>query len=241
MKKKVFILLSILVLSAKCFAQKINLFTYEKPELTASAALSFAPKRDMGTPLVGLESTFSADFKELYLKTGFAFQNSRFDFAGSFNYMPTFFNRFRIGIGFTHHFYRYYGSFLENDLLCSLRFKWFVTESLSMDFAGGVMCKFAVIDSIVDYTTAIANYCFSWESNVNWDITSKFNFYAGITSMDFFSYPLFGTPYLKTGLCYHLNEAWGLDASITLKFIDMIVSTACLDACIFRTGAKVYF
>ena len=103
-----------LLFAAPAFCGSVNLFTNARPDMTASVDLSACLKRDLRTAPFIMDSRFSADFKELYFDCGSALQDQKFDFTTNVFYMPTFLEKFRAGLGFGYHFYRYFNEFSEN-------------------------------------------------------------------------------------------------------------------------------
>ena len=241
MKRTLCVLFTITFLALSLFSESIKFFTPARPDLTTSAELAAALKQDFRSSPIRFEQTFSADFKELFLDCGYSIQASKFDFVNHINYMPTFFHCFRAGIGVGYHFYRYFDTFTENDILFSTRFKWCRTDFFNMEVAAGFMMKFALIDSIRDYSPIIDNYCFTFEYLCNWNLNPLWTVYASLASFDYFDYPLFGTPFFKGGASYHIRDNLAIDASLAFKFIDMVVSTAYCSQCILKAGVKYSF
>ena len=241
MKRTLCVFFSIIFLAFSLFSQSIKFFTPAKPEFTTSAALAAALKKDFRSSPVRFEQTLSADFKELFTDCGYSIQAKKFDFVTHVNYMPTFFQCFRAGLGVNYHFYRYFDTFTENDLIFTTRFKWCRTDFFNMEVAAGIMMKFAMIDSIRQYKPVIDNYCFAFEYLCSWNLTPEWTVYASLASLDYFDYPLFGTPFFKGGVSYHINDNFTVDGSLAFKFIDMIVSTSYLSQSILKAGVKYSF
>ena len=223
------------------FCQTVIFFTPEKPEVTISTVLAGAIKQDMRSGPVRFSQNVCVDMKELCFDTGYAFQDSRFDFTNKISYMPLLFNRFRLGVGVTHHFYRYYETFSENDFLFSTRFRWCSTDFFNLDLAFGLQLKIATIDSIKDKKPAIVNPCLFLDYKARWNFTEKFTLFAGFSTVDYFDYPLFGTAFFKGGVTYRPRKEFDFDIALTFKFIDMVVSAVSLNECILDIGTKVYF
>lgn len=241
MKRVLFSLYLFLFISVFSFCQAVVLFTPEKPEITASFELAGALKQDMRSAPVRFDQNISVDLKELRFDSGIAFQDSRFDFTNKIDYIPLFINRFRLGFGITYHFYRYYNVFSENDFLFATRFRWCSTDFFTMDLALGMQMKIASIDSITAYKGFITNICFFLDYTARWNFTEKFTGYAALSTVDFYDYPLFGTIFFKGGISYKIRKNFGLDASLSFKFIDMYISAVSLNQCILQAGVKVYF
>ncbi len=241
MKRIVCFFFSITFLAFSLFSETIKFFTPERPELTTSASLAVALKKDFRSSPLRFEQTISADFKELFTDCGYSIQAKKFDFVTHVNYMPTFFKSFRAGIGFNYHFYRYFDTFTENDLIFTTRFKWCRTDFFNMEVAAGIMMKFAMIDSIRQYRPVIDNYCLTFEYLCSWNLTPQWTVYASLASFDYFDYPLFGTPFFKGGATYHIKDNLAINASLSFKFIDMVVSTAYLSQCILKAGVEYNF
>ena len=106
--RKKLLILCMLLFAAPAFCGSVNLFTNARPDMTASVDLSACLKRDLRTAPFIMDSRFSADFKELYFDCGSALQDQKFDFTTNVFYMPTFLEKFRAGLGFGYHFYRYF-------------------------------------------------------------------------------------------------------------------------------------
>ena len=229
------------IFTISIFGQAVNFISTEKPELSISFTLADSLRWDLRTEPVMFENYFSADFKELRADCGFSLQNSKIDFTSGVSYLPTFFGWFRSGFGFRHHIYRYIGSFTENDLLLSACLEWCKTDFLNAELAGGFALKFASIDAIKDVKPVVFNACPFLELKANFIITPKLNVYTSFASFDYFDYPLFATPFFKTGLGYRFDENCIIDCSVTLKFVDMITSAVYLNDCILRTSLKVSF
>lgn len=241
MKRTFCVFFSIIFLAFSLFSQTIKFFTPQKPDFTTTASLAVALKQDFRSSPLRFEQTIAADFKELFVDCGYSIQTSKFDFVNHINYMPLFFNCFKAGVGFNYHFYRYFDTFTENDLIFTTRFKWCRTNFFNMEVAGGFMMKYALIDSIRKYKPIIANYCFTFEYLCKWNLTPEWNIYASFASLDYFDYPLFGTPFFKGGVCYHIKDNFAIDGSLAFKCIDMVIGTANLSQCIFKAGVRYSF
>lgn len=192
------------------------------------------------------ETRISADFNPLLIDGGVSFQNQRVDTTGRVLYMPSIHRRtqFDIGVGFSHHYLRYYETFSENDLMFSIRLHWFKNDFHDVEIAPGLMWKFANIFAVQNQTTddsSIFNYSFLLEYRSNWHFTEALKMYFYFGSFDYFDYPLFGTAFFKGGFAYQLSDELGFDTSITFKFIDMIVSAVMLNQCSLRTSVRVDF
>ena len=99
LKKKILII-CFAFLSASAFCQNVNFFTKAKPDMSLSAGLSLWLKSDLHSGPCAFDTSFTADCKELYFDCGGQFQPHALDFTGNLYYMPTFFNKFRAGLGF---------------------------------------------------------------------------------------------------------------------------------------------
>ena len=229
------------VFSISLFSEAVSFFTSSKPDLSASYTLAHSLRNDLRTEPFMFENTFRADFKELRIDCGFSVQNSKIDFTSGIDYLPKFFGFFRGGFGFRHHVYRYVGKFTENDLFLSACLEWCKTDFFTAELAGGAAFKFAAIDALQEVKPVIFNCCPFLEVKANFLITPELNAYASFASYDYFDYPLFATPYFKTGLGYRFDKSCAIDCSVTLKFVDMITSAVYLNDCIIRTALKVYF
>lgn len=242
MKKRfLFAILIFIFFMAAGFSETVHWFTPGKPELEFSVSPCISFKRDLRNDVMFIESYASADFKELFLDSGLSLQSEKFDFTTRAHYMPLFLDIFRAGIGVDYHFYRYFGVFSENDLLLSLRLKWCRTDFFNLEFDGGFLFKFTSIDLMSSYKSSLNTPSYFLEVSMNWQFTPLFDFYCSVKSIDYFDYPLLGTPFFKVGCDYQFAENLKLNADLTLKFVDMITSAVYLSECIFRTGVKVYY
>jgi len=241
MKKIVLLILIFLWISASAFSEKIHWFTPGKPELQASVTTALSFKQDLRNDFMFIESYASSDFKELFMDCGLSLQGEKLDFSTGVQYMPLFLNNFRLGIGFNYHFYRYFNVFSENDILLSLKFKWCRTDFFNLDFACGFLFKFSDIDLMHSYKPSLNTSSYFLELSLRWQLTPKLDLYWSAKSIDYFDYPLFGTPFLKTGIDYQFEENLKLNFDFTMKFVDMITSAVYLSECILRTGVKVDF
>lgn len=240
--KKVSLSLFLLLFTAfSGFCQNVIFFTPEKPEVSTYIGIAGAVKQDMRSAPVRFDQKVSVDMKELCFDSGYAFQDSRFDFTNKISYMPLLFNRFRLGLGVTYHFYRYFDVFSENDFLFSSRFKWCSTDFFNMDLAFGFQMKIACIDSIRNQKPGIVNTCLFLDYNACWNFTEKFTLFAGFSTIDYYDFPLFGTAFFKGGVSYRPRKDLAFSGALTFKFIDMVVSAVSLNECILDVGGKVYF
>ena len=242
MKKRFLIAILISIFfTAAGFSEKVHWFTPGKPELEFSVTPCFSFKRDLRNDAIFIETNASADFKELFLDSGLSLQSQKFDFTTRAHYMPLFLDIFQAGIGVDYHFYRFFGVFSENDLLLSLRFKWCRTDFFNLEFDGGFLFKFTTIDLMSSYKSSLNTPSYFLELSMSWQFTPIFDLYCSVKSIDYFDYPLLGTPFFKVGCDYQFAENLKLNAELTLKYVDMITSAVYLSECIFRTGVKVYF
>ena len=232
----------ILILSAPLFCQTVNFFTPENPKITTSFSIvnNFIPELCV-SDLVA-QNYVSADFTELFADAGVAFQDNRFDSASRIFYMPTFQRKYRyqIGLGLNHHCLRYYNIFTENDIAVSAIFRWFKSGFFDLEIAPGYMWKISSID-VLKNANPIVNDCFHLSVLTNFHFTPDFDFYLNFTTIDFFDYPLFSSPIIKTGFCYDFGNHFAFDMSASLKFYDMIVSAVMLNQCSVKTTLKVYY
>ena len=240
-KIALFMCLSLLVTGAFC--QSVNFFTKENPEITTAFSIAGALKSEVCTSPVIAETKVTADFQELNVNFGFAVQGKRFDATSKILYMPTIQKkcRYGVGVGLNHHFLRYFDTFSENDFLLSGRFHWYKSDFFDMEVAPGIMWKIASIDEIKRFRPPIVNFCFMLEYTAAWQFTPDFKTYFSFSSIDFFDYPLFGTPFIRLGGAYSFPNNVDLDMSVTMKFVDGIVSAVMLNQCILRTTVKVHF
>ncbi len=155
--------------------------------------------------------------------------------------MPTFYGMFRAGLGFTYHFTRYYDEFSENDFLPSLRFCWCKTSFFNVNFAIGLMLKKSIIDEVNNYQLNLFKNSFFLGLRFDWNINSAFNVWCSIASVDYYDYPLLGTPFFKCGVSYKFRDNVSLDSTLTFKYVDMITSAVYLSECNYKTAVKVYF
>ena len=244
--KKLLLIFCLSFFTAAAFCQNITLFTKENPEIFTAFSIEGAFKKEVGTAPVIEEFQVSADFSQLNLDCGLAFQNGRLDSTARVFYMPTFQrenrqSRHAAGIGFVHHFLREYDSFSENDFQLSARYHWYKSSFFDMEVAPGIMWKISGIDSIKEYTPAIVNFCYLLEYQANFNCTPDLKLYFSIASIDYFEYPLFGTPFIKLGGSYRFADRLAFDASFAMKFTDGIVSALVLNQCKLKTTVKVYW
>lgn len=242
-EKKLLLCMCLLFLVTGAFSQGVNFFTKEKPEVTTEFAVAGAFKSEVASSPIIAETKVSVDFHELLIDFGFAVQAHSFDSTNRFFYMPTIQkkSRYAFGVGLNHHWLRYYDTFTENDFLLSGRFHWYKSDFFDMEIAPGLMWKIASIDSIKDSKRAIINFCYLFEYQANFNFTPEFKTYFSLSTMDYFDYPLFGTPFVKIGGSYTFPGNVDLDMSLTMKFVDGIVSAVMLNQCTLRTTVKVHF
>ncbi len=240
-KNYLFTILISMFLTTAGFSETVHWFTNEKPEIEFSISPCFSFKRDLRNDTIFLETYTASDFKELFMDCGLSLQSEKFDFTTRVHYMPLFLECFQAGIGIDYHFYRFFGTFSENDLLLSLRFKWCRTDFFNLELDGGFLFKFTSIDLMHSYKSSLNTPSYFLELAMSWQFTPLFDFYCSVKSIDYFDYPLLGTPFFKAGFDYQFAENLKLNADLTLKFVDMITSAVYLSECIFRTGVKVYF
>ena len=240
-KKNLLFILCFLFAAVPLFCQKVNFFTFEKPEITANFSITenFVP--ELCTDTVITDNYISFDFTELYFDCGTAFQSDRFDYTSHINYMPVFRQKYSAGLGFFHHLMRYYDTFTENDLGITTRFYWNPNAMFNLELAPGFMFKLSSIDSLKSTKPVIFNCGFILAALVRLNLTQDFGLYFSISSLDFFDVPLFGTPFLKTGFSYRFTDDFGFDFSVTCKFFDMVVSAVMLNQCAVKATVKVYF
>lgn len=241
MKRLSLSLFLILFTKLSGFCQNVIFFTPEKPGVTTSIGIAGAFKQDMRSAPIRFDQKVCIDMKELCFDAGYAFQDSRFDITNKISYMPLLLNRFRLGVGVTHHFYRYYDVFSENDFLFASRFKWCSTDFFNMALAFGLQLKIACIDSIKNQKSFIVNTCYLLDYKASWNFTEKFTLFAGLSTIDYYDYPLFGTAFFKGGVFYRPRKEIAFDVALTFKFIDIIISAVSLNECILDVGGKVYF
>ena len=239
--KRNFLIICFMFFSFSAFCQNVNFFTKGKPEMSLSSGLSLWLKNDLHAGPFAFDSSFSADCKELYFDCGTLFQPHTFDFTGNVFYMPTFFGNFRAGLGFGYHYSRYYNEFSENDFLPSLRFCWCKTSFFNVNFALGLLLKNSMIDEVNDYQLNIFTNSFFLGLRFDWNITPVFNVWCSIASVDYYDYPLLGTPFFKFGAGYKFRDNVSLDSTLSFKYVDMITSAVYLNECIYKTAIKVYF
>ena len=241
MKKKFFLIIGFLVFITAGFSESIHWFTPGRPEIQTSFIIPASLKCDLQNEVLGLENYTSFDFKELYLDCGFSMQAEKFNFTTGVYYMPLFLEKFRLGIGLNYHLYRYFETFTENDIVPSIRFRWCRTDFFNLDFDCGFIYKIADIDAMHNYKSSLNDFSYFLELFMRWQFTPTFDFYFSLKSIDYFDYPLLGTPFFKTGFDYEFTEGAKLNIDLTLKFVDMITSAVYLSECILRTGVKVNF
>ena len=243
-RKKLAVSFFVLIFSVPVFSQKVTFFTFAPPDVTSSFSIALPVIPELCTDTVIAENYVSADFKELFLDCGVAFQADRLDYTGRVFYMPTIHlkNTYQIGLGLNHHYLRYYNIFTENDLVVSARFRWYKNDFFDFEAATGVMWKISTIDVLKHLDLdPVVNYCFLASLLFNLNFTPTFKVYFDFSTLDFFEYPLFSSPILKSGFCYKFDKHLGLDMSVALKFYDMIVSAVMLNQCTVRTTLKVFY
>lgn len=240
LKKKI-TTICLLFLSFSAFCSTVNFFTTEKQEMALAAGFTACFKNDLKVEPIFISSSYYADYKELYMDCGFAIQNQKMDFTSNVFYMPTFFDLFRAGLGFGYHGYVYSGEFTENDVLFSARFKWCKSDFYNASFVAGFLVKTSEINAMSRYKKDLFERSYFLELMFKWTFSSKFNLYCSVSSIDYFDYPLLGTPFFKGGVNYKFNDNIGLEAAMTLKCVDMITSAVYLSECNLKTNVKVYF
>ncbi len=241
-----FFLLSLLLfvfqafsLTAQSKVQSINFFTPEKPVITAQWGIAFPFKCDLRNPSPSEDFIISADCKELRFNAGIKYQAEQLDFTNNLYYMPTFNKAFQAGLGLTWHFYRYFESFTENDLIVTTRFRWIKGPVFSFENGVGFLFKYASIDAVKESKPLIFNFSYNFDLSFNWKLFQKANLWCAIKFQDYFDYPLAISPFYKMGFEFHPDSAliFGLDYS--LKFVDMFFSAVYLNESILHLFMKV--
>ena len=240
-KKVILIFVSFIFMLASCFSEAIHWFTPDKPEIQNTFVIPLSLKSDLQNETFGFENYNSFDFKELYLDCGLSLQKEKFNFTTGVYYMPLFFNTFRAGVGLNYHLYRYFDTFTENDIVPSIRFCWCRFDFFSMEFNSGYIIKIADIDAMREYKSSINDFSYFLEFSMKWQLSPVLELYCSAKTIDYFDYPLLGTPFFKAGVDYELTERIKLNADLTFKFVDMITSAVYLNECIFRSGVRLCF
>ena len=217
----------------------VNWFTKGMPVLSLQWGVSFPSKRDLRNPMPSEDLIAAADFRELRLNSGLKYQYDQLDFTNNIIYMPTFFNTFQTGLGLNWHFYRYFQTFTENDLIISARFRWIKGPVFSFENAIGGLFKFAAIDAIRQYKPCIFNFSYHFSLLCNWKLNQKSDVWCALNLQDYFDYPLAVSPFFKFGADYALKPEMRVGADVTLKYVDMFFSAVYLNECILRLTCKV--
>ena len=238
-KTRLFLIILIFSLFSFSLNAHVNFFTPERPALTLQGGLSAPFRGDLRNHEPAFDTSFSADFKELYLDSGIKYQNNQFDFTSRAFYTPTFFNAFQAGLGFTWHIYRYTDTFTENDLLLTARFNWIKGPVFSFKGGGGLLFKFASIDAVKEYKPYIYNMTYNLDFLFNWHVFSKTDLWFALRLQDYYDYPLAISPFIKFGFDYAILPALTFGADYTLKYIDMFFSAVYLNESVLRLSFKV--
>lgn len=219
----------------------VNFFSTENPEYVFSAGFGLPYTKDLRMEENPAEFKFSTDFTELYADSGVCFTGNKFDFATHAKYMPTFFDWFRAGFGFTWHYYKYSDIFYENDLIFTHNFTWCKGPVFSFDFEIGFLLKWAVIESVKAFKPYIFTDTYVLGFGFNWKVFDWLKFYLSVKSVDFFDYPNIGTPYFKFGADFRFLQNFGASIDFTLKYVDMFASAVYLSESVTRVSFKVVF
>lgn len=244
-KRKTSFFLFIFILSffcSKLTAQSnkiVNWFTPQTPELSAQWGGSYPFVKDLRKLSPSTDFRISADFHEVLVDAGIQFQSQQIDVTNRVFYMPTFFNSFQAGLGINYHFYRYFKTFTEADLILSTRFRWVKGPVFFCEVAPGLLFKFASIDAIKKDKPVIYNFSYSFDLLCRWQIFQPAAFWCGLNFQDYFDYPLAISPTIKFGFDYKINPdiVFGIDYS--LKYIDMFYSAVYLNESLLRLSFKV--
>lgn len=217
----------------------VNWFTKEMQGLSAQWGLSFPSRRDLRNPAPAEDLILAVDFGELRLDSGIKYQSSQLDLTNHIFYMPTFFNKFQTGVGFTWHYYRYFQEFTENDLIFSTRFRWIKGPVFTFENAYGILFKYTSIDAIKDLKPVIFSYSYNFELLCDWKLFRRSDLWCALNLQDYFDYPQAISPFYKVGLNYAANENLILGIDYTLKFVDMFFSAVYLNESVLRFTVKV--
>ena len=233
--------LAILIFSFFSFylPAEINWMTGGVPSLSAEWALDFPFQRDLRNPTPAEEFKLSVDFHELRTDSGIKYQNNQLDLTNRIIYMPTFFDTFQAGFGFTWHLYRYFQEFTENDLIFTTRFRWIHGPVFSFENAYGLFFKFAEIDAILQNRPLIFNLSYHFELMCNWHFAQTSDLWCGLWLQDYFDYPLAISPIIKFGYNFSVSPNVVLGTDLSFKFVDMFFSAIYLNEAALRVSFKV--
>ncbi|NLC93282.1 MAG: hypothetical protein GX677_07475 [Treponema sp.] len=242
MMKKLFILTFLFIASYQIFAQ-INFFTVEKPSIELRTDVDFPIKKDLKFENIGISNSVTAKMNELYTNLGVRISKSTFDLVTEAVYAPTFFNIVNIGAGFTYHFYNYFNTSYENDILAGVYFSWHKGPIFRFD---GRVCYFAKIATILDNsysfikknetlknTSVVINLHFLWQ------IASWINVYFNFESSNYYDYVLFGTPFFTTGFQINAINNLSFGSDIKIKMVDMFTVPPSISELKINTFVKV--
>ena len=219
--------------------KKVQWFSTDKKLFSAQWGYSLPFRGDERNPAPSEDFILAADFGELKLDSGIKYQCDQLDLTNRVIYMPTFFNVFQAGFGFTWHFYRYFKEFTENDFIFTTRFRWIKGPVFSFEAASGFFLKFAAIDAIRKYKPYIFNLSYQNELLCNWHIFNRADIWCAINLQDYFDYPLAISPFVKLGLNFEASPEIVLGMDYTMKFIDMFYSAVYMNESLLRFTFKV--
>lgn len=219
----------VFLLIGKIYSQNITLgATFECPVV-----------KDFNHQHISEELFINADYSFFETNAGVLLNSTNFQFVTSGFCMPNIIKGLKVGGGITYHFLNYEDIFTENDFLISARVRYTTLFRLSAEVAYSFIMKWANIKSVY-FTSSNPLYTNSGlEILANYVLNEKWKFYLNITSFDTYDYPLLGTPFVKTGTEFSINEHVSTFADISLKFEDMFTSTTYLSGMYFRIGGSV--
>ena len=206
-------------------AQKINLFTPGKPDISIRQNIQFNLIPDTKENGIGLSTIAEFEFRELKSGVGVNIADHQYDFTVNTVYWPTFFNILNVGLGLTYHLNNYPGIYIEHDFLVNIYSKLRAGPYFMVSGSFGTFHKLSVVNGIdpdfknVENSMNI-NLIFTWFPHPLWSC------YFSCESNSYFNYPVFMTIFFNTGTEFQvIKDKFYTGIDLCTKWYDIVVVT----------------
>ncbi len=240
--KRLFTLMILFFTGFQLFAQ-ISFFTVEKPKIELRTDVDFPIKKDLKFENIGLSNSVTATMDELYTNIGVRISKNTLDIVTEAVYAPTFYGIVNIGAGFTYHYYNYFNTSYESDILAGVYFSWHKGPIFRFD---GRVCYFAKIATVIDNSISfyhknetLKNTSVAINLHFLWTIAPWIDVYFNFESSTYYDYVLFGTPFFTTGFQLNVINNLSFGADVKIKMVDMFTVPPTISELKINTFVKV--
>lgn len=189
---------------------------------------------------LSLSSIVYLDFSSIDVNGGFRFSPYSTDSVFNFLVTPLKLNIFELGAGCGYHFYDYFTSFVEHDIILNSHVAFLKDNIFRLQLNMGSFFKATFFKNKIITNNLWTPTIFLSLSFV-WNINEHFRFFISASSIDYFDYSVIGTPFFKSGVDLIFSDKLSFGADYTMKFIDMIAVAENISEMLLSIYARVSF